>query len=501
MYWLVALLLLEAVLEGLICSGGFARSSGPRKLVCVTAILFLGSTTLALCLLAWQVWVWTVPIVAYRGLNLLRVYTGRLPYPQLRTMAMRAFGWLLVAHIVVVLAAWVTSYHHLGTTLLDVLVALQLLGATILLRASTHTWQHAHVALPLEPLTDKEAPSLSVLIPARNETDELDECLRALVASDYPKLEILVLDDCSATRRTPEIIRSFAHDGVRFVQGEIPDETRWLAKNFAYDQLTHEASGDLLLFCGVDTRFAPGSLRQLVNLLEERGKDMLSVMPQRAAGSSQSNSLLQAMRYYWEICLPRRFFKRPPVLSSCWLIRSTALKRMGGFESVSRSVNPEAPLARKAVVTDAYSFVRSDDSLGIYSEKPANEQYATSVRVRYPQLHRRLELIGLVSMFELAIFLGPIIGLALSGHMAHTLAYVAAWGVALLCLLTTYGLVTVGARLADPWYGWMLMPVAVALDLMILHISFWKYEFGTVEWKGRNVCIPVMQVEPRLPKF
>ena len=52
---------------------------------------------------------------------------------------------------------------------------------------------------------DKDLPSISVLIPARNETEELHACLDALVASDYPKLEILVLDDCSQERQPQKL--------------------------------------------------------------------------------------------------------------------------------------------------------------------------------------------------------------------------------------------------------------------------------------------------------
>ena len=51
------------------------------------------------------------------------------------------------------------------------------------------------------------------------------------IASDYPKLEIIVLDDCSQDR-TAEIIRNFAHDGVRFIQSE-DNKDNWLDKNKA----------------------------------------------------------------------------------------------------------------------------------------------------------------------------------------------------------------------------------------------------------------------------
>ncbi|MEJ0073051.1 MAG: glycosyltransferase [Candidatus Saccharibacteria bacterium] len=497
MYWLVGLLVAETVLEGLIC-GGAAVTPTMRRVLCGALGLLLVGFTAALIVLDWQVWIWTIPFVLYRLINLLRVSAARMPAPQLRTVAVRAFGWLVAAQVLTVVVSGLATHFHIVTTIFDIGVALQLLCAVVLLRASTHTWRHAGLPADWKTLSDKELPSLSVLVPARNETEELERCLQALTASDYPKLEILVLDDCSANRRTPEIIRSYAHAGVRFIQGGVPDESRWLAKNYAYAQLAHEASGELLLFCGVDAGLEPQSMRELVTLLQARNKDMLSVMPLRSQASG--SSLLQAMRYYWEICLPRRFFKRPPVLSTCWLIKRAALERMGGFEAISRSVNPEAPLARQAVVTDAYSFVRSDESLGIYSNKPAGEQYGTSVRVRYPQLHRRLELVALVSLFELLFLLGPLIGLCFAARLTHTMAYVAVWCVALFCLLSTYALVAVGARLTTVWFGWLLMPVAFCIDLALLHISLWKYEFSTVDWKGRNVCIPVMQVAPRPPK-
>jgi glycosyltransferase involved in cell wall biosynthesis len=406
---------------------------------------------------------------------------------------LRAYEWLLIGQVLLVAAAWTIRHWHFGSVAVACIAVMQLLVAILLLRTSIHTWRHAAPVHNKEHLMDKELPSLSVLVPARNETEQLDACLQTLVATDYPKLEIIVLDDCSVVRETPEIIRSFAHAGVRFIHGEAPDQTRWLPKNWAYEQLVQQANGDLLLFCGVDALFEPTSIRQLVETLVGRKKDMLSVMPLRQPRHTD-NSLLQIMRYYWEMCLPRRFFKRPPVLSTCWLITRTAYARMGGMESVTRSVNPEAHFARQAVVTDAYSFVRGDELLGVYSDKPTAEQYGTSVRVRYPQLHRRLELVAFTAAFELIFMLGPFIALCCVGMLSHTMAYIGVWTVSLLCLLVTYGMVAGGSRLANRTYGWIFMPVAFAIDMVMLHISCWKYEFSTVDWKGRDVIVSVMRL-------
>lgn len=463
-------------------------------------LLFTLACALLLVIYNWKLWLLASVLGAYRLVNGLRYLRQRLPARQLQTVSLRAYGWLIVVQLFCLMVSWLWIQLHVRVEILSLLASIQFGSALLLLRASLHTWSHTQFAFPDESLTSQSLPSLSVLIPARNETDDLKRCLTQLVASDYPKLEIIVFDDNSANRRTPEIIRSFAHAGVRFVQGKEPDVSRWLPKNHAYANLRSEASGELLLFCGVDALFKPSSIRRLVEVLLIKHKDMLSVLPLKDAKERPKVSLLQPMRYYWELCLPRRFFKRPPVLSTSWLIRAEALDRAGGFQAVARSITPEAYFARQAVVTDAYSFIRSNESLGISSAKSNDQQYATSIRMRYPQLHRRLELVAITALLELVLMLGPIIGLIFVKFTTHHTAYAAVWIVSLACLVVTYYLAAVTTKLNSAWTAWLFMPLAFMYDIAIQHISFYKYEFSRVEWKGRDVSIPVMQVVARLPE-
>lgn len=244
MLWLIGLLACETACEGFLCGSGLSLKPRQRRLACISMGMLLAAVTVTLSVLVWRVWLWSLPIAMYRLINILRVYRARLPEQRLRAVAVQTFGWLLAAQIFITLLAWAADSLRFDRGLLDVLVAVQLLGAAVLLRATMHTWRHAVApGTRRKQLTDRELPSLSVLVPARNETAALDTCLQLLTASEYPKLEILVLDDCSATRQTPAIIKSFARAGVRFVHGEVPDESRWLAKNYAYEQLVHEACG------------------------------------------------------------------------------------------------------------------------------------------------------------------------------------------------------------------------------------------------------------------
>jgi hypothetical protein len=440
-------------------------------------------------------------LTGYRILNIFRMVQAQMHERYLRRVTRSTF-WVLTALQAGFAGLWILSTAVVIShwTLWAVLGGLQLGAGLIALLSVLRTlrrtaWPRTHVHF-----SDKELPSITVAIPARNETNDLQTCLQSILASDYPKLEVLVLDDCSQLKRTPEIIRSFAHRGVRFLQGREPGKT-WLAKNWAYEQLAQEATGDYILFCGVDARLSPQSLRHFITVMLERKKTLISILPERAPEVYGVLSLIQPMRYYWELVPPRRLFNRPPVLSTCWMIEADALHKAGGFRAVSRAIVPEAYFAKIATKTDQYSFLRSNELLGITTVKQIQDQRETALRMRYPQVHRRPEQVAILSLVESGLLIMPFVMAVLGfiidiGTPAHVLSILAA-----ACLTLTHELVAVSTRSNSWWFGLLAAPWMFALDIVYMHYSMWRYEFSTVEWKGRNVCIPVMHVVPHLPSL
>ena len=447
----------------------------------------------------WIIWCAPLLLMPYRLINVARFARYRMHSARLQAVSIRTHGWVVSAQILLAAISWLLRDVP-AVTVFAVLAAVQFVGVLTLLRASTRTWEHAKPSENARHYTDRELPTVSVLIPARDETESLQLCLDSLIANDYPKLEILVLDDCSINPKTPEIIRHYAHDGVRFIQGEVPPDD-WVAKNFAYEQLRAEASGEVLLFCGVDTIFESRAIRAVIETLLSRHMGMLSVLPTRTVTSQKTISFLQTMRYYWELCLPRRMFKRPPVLSTCWVVYAKLLEEFGGLSAVSQSVSPEAHFAKLAVTKDAYNFILSQGELQVHSTKTLRDQFDTAVRVRYPQLHRRLELVAFTALFELFFFVGPFLGLWLSFRLPHSGAFFSLWFCCILAVEAMYYLIAVRTKLNSPVVAFLTAPFGFVADVVMLHISMLRYEFGTVNWKGRNVCIPVMRVEPHLPKL
>lgn len=465
-----------------------------------------GVLAFSVWVLVWDYNLWSILLAllsAYRICNSARILKGRMHERYLSRATLRTSLVLIVLQGLVA-GSWLAweQWHTTGYTTWTIIAVVQLLAALISLVFIVRTIQRTSWPVSQKFYADSELPTLSVAIPARNETDELQACLRSLLASDYPKLEIIVLDDCSQTKRTPEIIRSFAHDGVRFIAGEEPSET-WLAKNQAYDHLMRESSGQYVLFCGVDVRFEPDSLRKLVSLMVTRQKTMASILPLRSPQAYGTTSLIQAMRYWWELVPPRRFLNRPPVLSSCWIIKRNALAQAGGFKAVARSITPEAHFARFAArqQNDGYSFLRAGRGIGIQSVKTVAEQRDTAIRMRYPQVHRRPEQVAIHSFLEISFLLLPF-AMSLGGFFvdigvtAHVISIMTC-----LLLVIIHELVVLSTKVNTWWFGLIAPPFMIASDIFLLHYSMWKYEFSTIEWKGRNICIPAMHVTPHLPRL
>lgn len=338
----------------------------------------------------------------------------------------------------------------------------------------------------------KKLPTVSVCVPARNEDHALAECLRHVLASDYPKLEILVLDDCSQDS-TSEVIKSFAHDGVRFVQGETP-ATGWLGKNLARQILAEQASGDYLLFLDVDTHVSPQSITQLVNYTLANHLQMVSVLPQNRLGAS-APTIFGTLNYMWRLVVPITK-KHIPISSSCWLVNAASLKHLGGFESASRKIMPEESFARRLASLNTYRFIAGDVYLHITTGKRWSSQIETSLRLSYPNLQRQPSkvLIAYTLLFSLGLMPFFIAGLRFVTGAYDVLFWLAFFAIGFLyvnyfCIL----------RRLQPrtWFAaGLLWPLAVIQEATLFMMSMLLYEFGEVNWKGRNVCYPVIARVP-----
>lgn len=429
-----------------------------------------------------------LPSMIFRVINVLRVTKARMHPEYLRRATARTSVALAVMTSLALASLFAVSLQ----SYLQLMPILQCFMALGLLIVTAKNIRKLQFKMPKSYLVDRELPTVTVAIPAKNESRDLLECLDTVLASDYPKLEIIVIDETSHGT-TAQTIKDYAHDGVRFIQGGEPKE-RWLAKNQAYEKLYQEASGELILFCGVDVRFDRRTIRNMVNVLRHRNKAMLSVLPKRIH-SSPAALFIQPMRYWWELSLPRRLFNRPPVLSTCWLIGRKKLKKLGGFAAVSHSIMPEGYFARELIKTDEYAFIRSSNDLQVHTVKSLSAQRSTAVRTQYPKIRRRPEMALALTVFNLVFLIGPFVGL-LAGFWIDDINQWLCAAAAVMLIATHVHVIAVSDP-SNTLEAVLTFPVAVIIETVIGYVSMIQYEFFTVTWKERSIITPVMHVIPK----
>lgn len=468
-----------------------------RFLAPIVIVSIIASTILILPLVTPLFKIIISILAVYRIFNLVRIVKGRMHPYYLQYVSRRTSFWIATIHIVLFcVLSLVLSYVSVIEffSLLSYFLTIVTLLMVIVVSRNISKMSYEQ---PSAFLADRHLPTVTVAVPARNETSDLEFCLKSILQSDYPKLEIIVYDDCSH-QATSEVIKKFAHDGVRFIKGDAPQK-RWLPKNQACQSLLEHSTGELVMFTGVDVRVQNNTVRDTVNTMYCKRKRMLSILPLRQNPSVKS-VFIQPLRYWWELVPPRRVFNRPPVLSTCWIIDREFILSLGGFTAVSHAILPEVYFAKKAVETDDYSFIRSDDELGLMTAKAIEGQRSTAIRVKYPQLRRRIENVLLVSWLLLGLlFIPP--AAVLYGISSTNVILVASGLLTYIAVLSIHSVVLLVTDPKNLRKGLLTYPVAMVAEIVLGYASMYQYEFGTVEWKGRNVCIPVMHVYPKLPNI
>lgn len=145
-------------------------------------------------------------------------------------------------------------------------------------------WERAHGLARLPQLSQLPAmpdlPTLSVVIPARDEEKRLPECLQSLAGADYPQLEVLIVDDRSqdATGRIADDYARELPDRFQAIHiAALPDG--WLGKCNALATGAEQARGEYVLFTDADVVFHPEALRRAAAHAVRVEADLLVGLP------------------------------------------------------------------------------------------------------------------------------------------------------------------------------------------------------------------------------
>jgi len=193
---------------------------------------------------------------------------------------------------------------------------------------------------------------VSILIPVRNEQDNISNLLESILLQDYPNYEVIVYDD-ESTDSTYEICSAFAATHSRFsvIKGtELP--AGWLGKNHACHQLAKKATGDYFLFLDADDTVKNGLINSSVYRMQVHKLGLLSLLPNQTMITTGEKLVVPLVHFLLLNLLPVRlvFLTRQTIFSAAcgqFMLFNAALYRQNNWhQQVKNKVLEDVEIMR-----------------------------------------------------------------------------------------------------------------------------------------------------------
>jgi len=338
-------------------------------------------------------------------------------------------------------------------------------------------------------------PSVSILVPARNEEKCIEGCIQSLLSIDYPAFEVIALDDQSSDG-TLSILEHIAVDQpkLKVVKGT-PTPVGISGKNWACSQLADQSQADLLFFTDADMHFKPESLRAIVTHMLNQKADLLSGFPRQHV-QTWGERLLVPFFSWAVLCfipLSLAYRLRVPMLSSAvgqmLIFRRDAYERIGGHAKLGTVIVEDLALARRIKAAGLrWRVMRVSDLLSCRMYPGSREAFDgfTKNLFAFFDFHLLVYLfvfIWLAMLFlePLVVFAAIILGWAPSAVLSELVICI---GLSLLIWVIPY------LELGVPvWLGF-IYPITILANEAAAFQSLRLSLTGRLTWKGRPLARP-----------
>jgi hopene-associated glycosyltransferase HpnB len=207
-------------------------------------------------------------------------------------------------------------------------------------------WQAGPV---LRPAVPKTCPSVSIVVPARDEAEHIGSSLRSLLAQQYKGVMRVILVDDGSNDGTVVVARKLADPRLTIIDGT-PRPPGWSGKLWALSQGVAAADGELLLFTDADIVHQPAHLATLVAKLEADGLALVSEMVALNCASPAERALVPAFVFFFQLLYPFALVNDPgsrvaAAAGGTVLIRAGTLASVGGLDAMRGALIDDVTLA------------------------------------------------------------------------------------------------------------------------------------------------------------
>lgn len=342
------------------------------------------------------------------------------------------------------------------------------------------------------PQDSSHWPSVTAIVPARNEADAIGRSIGSLLAQDYPGAFRVILVDDESDDGTANIARALGATGKLAVMSGMVRPQGWTGKLWAVSQGIAQASAtgapDYLWLTDADIAHAPENLRHLVVRAEKENRVLVSLMVKLHCRSWAERFFIPAFVFFFDMLYPFRWVNDPRAKTAaaaggCMLVRRSAFETAGGIAQIRGAIIDDCALARLLKrqgpiwlgLTNRAVSIRPYTGMGEIRRMVARSAYA---QLGYSPVMLAGTLTGLVLMFLAPPFW------ALFAQGGSWIAGALAWGLmaaSLRPMLRFYG--------RSPFWGLALPAIGFFYALFTLDsaLQHWRGRGGM--WKGRAQAI------------
>lgn len=228
---------------------------------------------------------------------------------------------------------------------------------------------------------DDDLPSVSIIVPAKNEEKVVGRLLKALVNLKYPssKKEIIVVND-ESNDRTGQICSQYAscHPEIRVFHRPV-STTKAAALNFG---LQH-AHGEIIATFDADSVLESDALLKAVKYLEDR---KVAAVQGRICSINTNENILTRFSYYERVVQYEVYTQGKDTLNlfvglagTCQFIRRSVLEEVGGWNEKTLSEDVELSLR----LTEKNYTIRYASDVRTWEESPNSIMGMVRQRARW----------------------------------------------------------------------------------------------------------------------
>lgn len=336
-------------------------------------------------------------------------------------------------------------------------------------------------------------PYVSILIPARNEEENIDGCIISLLEQAYPHKEIIVLNDQSTDQTLERLFKiQNKYPELKIMDGK-PLPKGWLGKNWACHQLFIASHGDVILFTDADTHHQKTMLIDAISTLLHEKADMLTALVRLDINSFGEGLIVPFM--YWSLLtfFPlsfSSFFKIKDLSASVgqlMMFKRDAFLQIGGYEAIKDNIVDDFQLGRN-ILQHKLQLHLSDASEEVSCRMYSNLCNAINGFKKnfFPLFNFNIPLFLFVFLYLLLVYIEPLLVLIIK-VLFSSFDFVS-WLPLVLCIFfTILQQSLVYWRIRIPVYFSLFYPLNILIAVYTAFRSLVGYVTKSVKWKDRPV--------------